>query len=60
MVVHVKRDSESGDTIATLNINANGLIKHVKEQIEATTGIHKAKQCLCTGSTMAELNNYGS
>ena len=46
MIVHVKEDSESGDTIATLNINADDLIKHVKEQIEATTGIHTAKQCL--------------
>ena len=46
MVVHVKKDSESGDTIATLNINANALVKHVKEQIEVTTGIRKATQCL--------------
>ena len=46
MIVHVKEDSESGDTIATLNINGNTLIKHVKEQIETITGIHKATQCL--------------
>ena len=39
MTVEVKKGSESGDTIATLNINANDLIKHVKQQIETKTGI---------------------
>ena len=46
MIVHVKMDSESGGTIAILNINADDRIKHVKEQIEITTGIKKATQCL--------------
>ena len=46
MIVHVKEDSESGDTIATLKLNPNNLIKHVKEQIEANTCIDKAMQCL--------------
>ena len=46
MIVLVKKDSEFGDTIATFNINGNTLIKHVKEQIEAITGIHKARQSL--------------
>lgn len=46
MIVLVKKDSEFGDTIATLNINGNTLIKHVKEQIETITGIHRATQCL--------------
>ena len=41
-----EKKSESGDTIATLNIDANTLVKHVKEQIETTTGIHKDTQCL--------------
>ena len=46
MIVLVKKDSEFGDTIAILNINGNTLIKHVKEQIEAISGIHKTTQCL--------------
>ena len=46
MIVLVKKDSEFGDTIATLNINANNLIRHAKEQIETNTGIDKATQCL--------------
>ena len=46
MIVQVKKDSEFGDTIAILNINGNTLIKHVKEQIEAISGIHKTTQCL--------------
>ena len=41
MTVEVKKGSESGDTIATLNINANDLIKHVKQQIETKTGIDR-------------------
>ena len=44
MTVQVKKDSEDGDMIATLNIDA--IVKHVKEQIEAITGIDKATQCL--------------
>ena len=46
MTVHVKDLSESGDTITTLKLNPNNKIKHVKEQIEANTGIGKATQCL--------------
>ena len=46
MIVLVKKDSEFGDLIAVLNINADDLIKHVKEMIQTTTGIHKATQCL--------------
>ena len=46
MTVHVNEDSESGDTIATLKLNPNTLIKHVKEQIEANTSIPFAMQCL--------------
>ena len=46
MTVHVNDLSESGDTITTLKLNPNIKIKHVKEQIEANTGIGKATQCL--------------
>ena len=47
MIVHVKDYSESGEhDMCSLNINADNLIKHVKEQIEINTGINTAKQCL--------------
>ena len=46
LIVQVKKDSESSETITTLYINTNYLIKDVKEQIETQTGIDKATQRL--------------
>ena len=38
----VRIGSESGTKIATLDIKANDLVKHVKEQLETKTGIDHA------------------
>jgi len=40
--VEVRIGSESGTKIATLDIKANDLVKHVKEQLETKTGIDHA------------------
>ena len=40
--VEVRIGSESGQKIATLDIKANDLVKHVKEQLETKTGIDHA------------------
>ena len=42
MTVQVRIGSKSGPKIATLDIHANDLVEHVKEQIETRTGIDDA------------------